>query len=198
MKRTTLSINCESLKPLNNVIYIKAKYDKRHTIKVGELELYVETKYQPHHEEHVCQDGIIAYSNTPGLNVGDHVYGHHFMCDEDNEVEVNGEILYRFEAELIYAVEKDGNIFMTKDWNFLSIIEEPEKKTDSGIIIGKARRNTRKAIAKYLSEETKSYGVKEGDEVYFVRNSDYVMYVGDQKYYRVKNNSIIAKENKDN
>jgi co-chaperonin GroES (HSP10) len=152
--------------------------------------------------QNVTQDGIVRHvpsrcdSGIPvEIKEGDHVYAHHFLCDEDNKIKVNGVDCYIMDYEHIYCVVSDGEIRMLSKWNFVEPIEEAEEnyKTESGIYLKpNAERIGQRAIACHLSKEIKEQGVKEGDRIIFHRVADYPILVEGKEYYRIEDRHIEA------
>lgn len=188
--------------PLNNYI-IRADKNKKQNITVAGVELYIPTEFKPYLEQNVTQDGIVVHvplKNTLGLKVGDHVYAHHFLCHEDNEIVIDGEMLYTQDDQSIYAKIENGEMIALADWNILETIEEPEEnyQTASGLIFKtdiKKEENSGKIIA--ISEQSVELGLEKGDIVLFghKRNKiNYAMIIEGKFCYRVATKYLLAKK----
>ena len=123
------------------IVLIDADKDREVAFEVGEDKIVMSdfakkfNKYQAHV---VTQDGYVAATDGKcNLEVGDHVYGHHFMCEPEKEIVVDDKKYYSNTYESLYCRVKDGEIEMLGQWNFIKPIYEPIEnvRTKSGIYI---------------------------------------------------------------
>lgn len=193
----------------NRMCYIQADKEKNKEQELGDtgIKLFIDAEAgnRQHHKETVTQDGIVMYPAAKcdsGLDIqikkGDHVYTHHFLCDDENAVMINGVLCYEISYDAIYCVIEGANIRMLNKWSFAEPIEEDESnyKTESGIYTKSTVDNVlQKARMVYPSEEMKRCGVKKGDIVIYYRVGGYEMIVEGETYYRLEDRHIEIIDN---
>ncbi len=194
------------MRPLLDLYYIRAdaSLETRHTMTGGQ-EIYIEKDFNPY--ERAVQFGEIVHcpmriSNNllyeVDLRPGDKIYFHHFVVQEDNFDEINGEKLYRCMYNNIFCVVRDGEIIPVQDWVFLTPVLEPEEnyKTKSGIIL-KTERKTLRNIGEvqFMCKRAEQWGLKKGDQVYWMNDSDYKIKVEGKEYWRMSLRRILATVN---
>lgn len=184
---------------LFNEFLISPAEDKT-KVKLGNIELELDTKADPYKFVPRCgivheTPSIIRYydhrnqkiSKRVDVNIekGDKIYFHHFTVNEINKVQD----YYKCDYEHTYCVIKDGEIKMLEDYVFVSPIYEDEAniKTKSGIFI-KIQPDKIHEFGKveHISPFYESWGLKQGDQVFFTKNSEYEMEVEGKKYYRMR------------
>lgn len=196
-----LSIDSPNFQPTSDYIFVHADKDKgsQKVLPNGQV-LYIATKWRPTDRGIATQDGVVRYvpmrlTNKKPIEVavGDKVIFHHSVCDDANQVEVNGEILYHALYEhAMFCKIVDGKITMLNDRNFVEPIDVPEK---SSLIITpdmakKKSHNT--GIIRHVNKGLDEQGVRAGDKIVFTKNSDYDIDVEGTMYYCMKNNDIVA------
>lgn len=184
-------------KPVKDFVYISADPEKNRYKDLGNgKKLWIDGAFEPHSTEHCTQDGIVKYLPTKlsgkkkiELKVGDRVFCHHFLCDEDNLTTITGEPLYKLEYELIYC-KLNGKIEMLDGFNFVEPIIEGQI---SKIIISPfERKSAVRGILRHTNPAMIELGAKVGDTVYFTKASDYEMKVEGERYFRMGNEDIVA------
>jgi co-chaperonin GroES (HSP10) len=70
-----------------------------------------------------------GYFNDIYLNVGDKVYFHHFVSQPENEIEVDGELLYKADYNQIICVVRGEKIVPLEKWLLATPVMEEEKDT---------------------------------------------------------------------
>lgn len=189
-----------------NVFLISAIKDREPVLKTKNgFEIVVPTtakKFNKYDAHIVTQDGVVCAvpkrvngSEEYDIKLGDHVFGTHFMCDQEKEITVNGETYYANSYDSLYCTEKDGEITMLGRWNFVVPIYEPlnKIKTTSGIFLTHVHEelnNMGKIV--HLSKKMKEEGVKVGDIVTFPNDRECEIIVNDEMYYRICDDDIIA------
>jgi len=196
-----LSIDSPNFKPTKDYVFVHADKDKTETITLKSgLKLYQDRRFRPMHRGNAVQDGVVRKvpmkltSKQPiEIAVGDHIYFHHFTVAPENEVEINGELLYHCSySDSIYCKVVDGKIVMLNDYNFIEAVAEEEKST---IIItpDSAKKNSSsRGIIRHVNKELQELSVKEGDTIVFTKNSDYDIDVEGTMYYCMKSRDIVA------
>ena len=201
-------------KPLRDLVFVRAN-PKKNAIKeiAPGVEIVIDQTFEKHSMLHVTQDGIVEYLpkgfsqnyqkeiNFEGmeLKIGDHVYGHHFLCDDyvrNTSIDENGYGLYYILYGELYCAVRDGNINMIGEWNLVDPVKVKAPESKAGIIT-QVREKTEplKGVARHINERLRSLGVKEGDEIYFDADSDYEMIIEGKMYYRMENTFILGKTN---
>lgn len=197
-----------------DAVIIRAEKDKNAKVKVGDQVIDIVTKFDQW--GHATTDGVVVSAPvklSKGGQVrvknGDKVYCHHFLTSEQNEVEIDGEVLYRMDHREVYCTINEGNVEMIGEWNFCEALREQEegftyendsdtgtvmKKSASGIIVDTdVKHDVKWAVIKHLSDEAKEEGLNEGDHVLYRKDCDYEMTVEGKKYFRIRTKDILAK-----
>ena len=188
-------------KPIKDVVFIEADPEKNaiKTLAPG-VDILIDTAFEPHATETVTQDGTVLQppsrlrgGGNVDLKAGDKVYTHHFLCDEDQALELEGKKFYQLAYQMCYCRIREGKMKMLGDWNFIEPIEDKKKTTESGIIYNfTPDKEPQVGVAKHINEDMRELGVKEGDLVYFTINSDYEILVEGEKFWRMRNVDIIG------
>lgn len=194
-----LKIESESFKPTKDYVFIAADKDKASHYKSGALDIIIDTRFNPHARLNATQDGTLKYlplkltsKGKIEANIGDRVFAHHFLCNDENRVDVNGEILYHILYESVYFKITDGVITMLNDYNLVEAVVEKEK---SSIIITPdmaKKKSNNTGVIKHVNKELSELGVKSGDTIIFTKNSDYDIDVDGTMFYCMKNRDIVA------
>ena len=201
-------------KPLRDFVFIRANPTKNAVKQIAPgVEIIVDQTYEPHSMTHVTQDGIIEYLpkgfsldyqkdidfQVMELEVGDHVYCHHFLCDEHvrtTKVDKNGNGLYYLLYGEVYCAIRDGKINMIGEWNLVDPVKIEAPKSAAGIITQvQQKMEPLKGIARHINERLRDLGINKGDEIFFDADSDYEMMVEGKMYYRMQNTYILGKTN---
>ena len=212
--RIIYTINMSSITPLlpENAFLLRADRtnESHHTFANG-LKIFIDGEFAPYSqatqiaEIAYCPPKITkwrilvgddgrdyesGYHNQIPLNESDKVYVHHFVINDENAVELNGEILYRCSYNDIYATEKDGIVYPREKWIFTKPIRETEEsiqKEVSGIILlTKAATGIIPLRAKvvYISQLAEEEGINVGDIIIYRPDSDYEMTICGDTLYR--------------
>lgn len=201
------------MRAVRDLFYVRAdaEQETKHKFKNGH-EIYIsepiatldkEKEFSPYERavqvaEIVCVPMRISkgYVNNFPLKEGDKIYVHHFVIQPDNYDEIDGEKLYRCMYENIFCVIRDGELLPVQDYVFLTSVLEPEEnyKTKSGIFL-KTEPETLRNIGEiqFLCKQAEEQGLKKGDHVYWLDNSDYSMTIEGNHYWRMKLSRIVAK-----
>jgi len=184
--------------PPVDTVYISADKDKK-SFRGG---LQITTNYSPHATENATQDGIVVHiplsvSDKYPLEIseGDHVYTHHFLCDSDTSLQLNGEFLYPMDYRWhIFCKIVDGEPVMIRDWNLIEPYNDTKDyRGDSGLYLTASQGHSGKyGIAKYINKELRNTGIKEGDLIVFNQDSDYPIEVEGELLFRMRNRDIDA------
>ena len=189
-------------KPIKDVVFIQANPNKNATRKLTEdVEIVIDTAFHPHATEYVTQEGKVINPPTKlsnkkpvELKAGDYVYTHHFLCDEDQSLELDGKKFYQLHYELVHCIVNKGKIKMLSDWNLIEPIEKKEQTTESGLVIVRLDnpKEPLSGTARHISKGLKDLGVKKGDKIYFSKDSDYEIIIEGKTYYRMRDRDILG------
>lgn len=191
-KRKKLDIECKQFKPLHYKVILRVDKDKKQ-VRNG---LWFDTSFNPLSEENSVQDGEVVYldERIKDIKVGDRVFCHHFLTNEDRELYINGELFYVSEYEDVYFVKNGDDIKMLHTNNLLDIIYEDESnyKSDSGIYLKPtldkvAHDGVIRLSNPYLMDED---GVGVGDRVRIKQKRPYKIDVDGELMYMVRNDQI--------
>jgi co-chaperonin GroES (HSP10) len=193
--------------PLNDCVFVYREKNTKDEVKVGDNKLFIDTSWYEY--DHVIQHATVKYvpkrissyfKTEMELAPGDKVYCHHFIADEKNMIEIHGEKLSRLNYGMLYARVRDGKVHMLSDWVLVEIIKDKEEelKSESGIWL-KTKEEKKEQIGKvkYVNSKSIDDGFKPGDTIMFIKDADYEMEIEGQKLYRMRNQDILAKVDKD-
>jgi co-chaperonin GroES (HSP10) len=198
--------------PIVDAVVIRAEKNKRAKKTFGEVNIIIETKYDQW--GYATVDGEVAgvpkrlsKGGEINIEVGDHVYCHHFLTSEQNEVGPDWPDLWKIDYRELYCKVKGDEITMLGEWNFCDPIIDKEagfdyekddesglmhKKTSSGIIIDiNVKSDTKWSVLRHLSKEAEEYGLKPGDKILYRKDCDYEMEVEGHKFFRIRTKDIL-------
>ncbi len=202
-------------KPLRDFVFVRADPTKNAVKEIAPgIDIIIDQTFEKHSMTHVTQDGIIEYLprgltqmhqddiNYQGmeLEIGDHVYGHHFLCNKHvrtTKIDSNGDGLYYILYGELYCKVKDGDITMIGEWNLVDPVKVPALKSSIPNLITQVKEHMEplKGVATHINERLRTLGVNEGDEIIFDADSDYEMMIEGKMYYRMENTYILGKSN---
>ena len=172
------------------------------TVKVGDTEIYIETKYNEF--QHRVMEGEVvglpAKYETP-VKEGDTIYFHHhvvlqggkplpgmegcYMVMYDPEVAMNSQAF-------AYKCKDTGKVESLSTWCLLEPIEEEVKlKSDILEVVDYSTKNPTQGKVAYACNRCKDLGVKVGDVVGIGKNRDYVIKIEDKEYYRTRSEDFL-------
>lgn len=186
------------MKPIKDLYWIKVEKETEDTIKIGGVEMYRDTSYNP--MKLARQYGTVY--RTPihssidvDLKEGDKVWFHHFIPSAVNKVQYSeDDNVYKAEIQHLYLRKRGEDDFKALGhWNFIEQeVAEPEKSS-SGIILETSGSDVElhgKAV--FINEELQEQGVEEGDRVFFSEDSEYDMNIEGRSLMRMRNFDILA------
>ncbi|MDG2285302.1 MAG: hypothetical protein P8N43_07215 [Alphaproteobacteria bacterium] len=110
-----------------NSLYVQVSNGFNDSVKVGAVDLYLDTSYRPDHhrvisatvasvprridKRHHSIGGI-----SPTVCVGELVYFHYGVITEENKLELEGEVYYRLDYDAVFCRVVDGQIVMVCSW----------------------------------------------------------------------------------
>lgn len=185
------------MKSLNSFI---VRVEKRYEDEIeteGGLKLYVDTKFEPF--KHRINEGEVVATPAKfetGVEVGDTLYFHHLVVLADGQplpiaddhyfVRYNPDIALDSQA-IAYKSKATGDVVPLSSWSVLKHVEQ-EPEVDSSVIevVKLKEPPVKKAEVAMESDKTKEIGVKKGDIVGIMKNSDYPFKVDGETYYRTR------------
>jgi co-chaperonin GroES (HSP10) len=184
------------MKLIKDQFWVKIEKPEEDTIKCGDLELVLNTTYNPmYHARRYGTVFVAPESTSIELDVkkGDKVWFHHFVPKEENIIKyIEEEDIYLAYVNQIYARERDGEVKSVHHWNFIEQLKESEDdiKTASGIYIkAEAEDILERGIVRYPSE---TLGAEVGEKVIFMKNSEYDMDINGEELLRMRDVDILA------
>ncbi len=181
---------------------IRANHEDEGKIKIGSTTIEIDPAFNPY--RYAVQSGTIAYCPMKvdrdfvydiELFPGDLVFFHHFVVSPETAQTVNNELLYAAKYRDLYCVIRDNKIISLQDYVFLSPVKEDEStcKNSLGLWIKPAPDNIPLVgRVEATCKEAEKMGIKVGDHVRYLRNSDYDLKINNKVYYRMKAKRIIA------
>ena len=196
----------DKITPRRDFVYIKANKDRKKVLKHGDLELYNDTSYNPLDDKNIVQDGVIlsickeakhdyfGHDLKIEAKLGDKVYNQHFLTDQDNERDFNGEKYYEIRYENLYCKIEDDHIVMLNDWNFITPVVAEQEVSESGIILDfKQKNQIRVGVVNHTCQSLLDRGINVGDKIFFKYGREYKIDVEGTVYYRIETNDILYK-----
>lgn len=165
------------------------------TIKVGDKDLYLETKFNPFAHRNTKATVIATPVKRPQdeIKVGDEVFlFHHSILEKQLELDSTGLRRARFNPQVetidIIAYKRDGEIKPFWTWVICEKNELPdERKTNAGITILKGKDDLPfTAVIAFDSPRLKEEGITKGDTIRFYKHSDYEVEMDGKKYWCMK------------
>jgi hypothetical protein len=174
------------------------------TIKVGDAELYLDTKFNEfqHRTMKAKVVGIPAKFKSE-LEIGDYIFHHHHVALNDTQVVDPKEKIYRVnydsfggQGNQAYLIEKpDGSLIAVADWVFLEPFDIDADKEKSFIeIITLKEPEKRWGRIVYGSQWLEEEGLAVGDVVYFAKDADYEMDINGRKLWRMQIHHLICQK----
>lgn len=198
-------------RPLGQFMYIELEKETENTHVLSDgTELWLDTEIDTYW--HARQHGIIKYPTLNprkqfddgiDLQPGEKVYFHHFVIDEkisklisrSSNVSLTEEKVYQAYIDQVYCVIRDEKIVMLQDYVFVEPVYEDDSEhvTSSGIYLKPEKEVLKeKGIVRHINKFSEDLGIKVGQKVIFQKSCDYEMEVEGKKYYRMKNENIVA------
>jgi hypothetical protein len=174
------------------------------TIKVGESELYLDTKFNEfqHRTMKAKVVGIPAKFKSE-LEIGDYVFHHHHVALNDTQVVDPKEKIYRVnydpfggQGNQAYLIEKpDGSLIAVADWVFLEPFDIDADLREE-LHRDHYPQGTRKALGPYRIRKpvARGEGLAVGDVVYFAKDADYEMDINGRKLWRMQIHHLICQK----
>ena len=127
------------------------------------------------------------------LKQGDTVWFHHFVCQDKNRWLIKGEEFFQAHYNQIWAKVEDERLIPMNDWLFVEPILEEESEMFIGDLQLKQDRENVTGQGKVFATSTyaKEMGIKDGDSVFFVKDADYSIKIGEKDLWRMKVNAIV-------
>ena len=190
------------MRPVKDYYFVEVEKIQEDTIIVNGRELFMDTSYDE--LKHARQYGTVValpHSLPKGINldvkVGDKIYCHHFLTNEENRVKFHeDEKVFSIHWSYVYAIVRKGRVKMLHHWNFVKQKVEDESNyiSDTGIYLKPEADDVElHGYIEYMNKDLKNLGVKKGDEVIFSENSEYEMIIEGEKMLRMRNFDILAK-----
>lgn len=195
-----MQIESNDFKPQRDYVFLSADPTKnaKKTIAPG-IVIEIDQRFNPHDKEICTQDGIVKYAPTKltsklpvEIKKGDRVFFQHFICDAENRVQINDEILYHGSYESLYCKIVDDKIIMLGDYNFIEPVMEDEKSSTIITPDMAKKKSDKKGIVRHTNIRLEEQGVKIGDIVLFQKNADYCIAVEGKPYFVIDNKHIVA------
>lgn len=142
-----------------------------------------------------------AFRNDVDIKVGDIIYFHHHVSDENNRLED----YYICEHRHIFGRVRDGLFCPVEDWVFCEPIPYEGEERSSGLLVphlisGMTQKgfegqvigkwHPSEAIVKYVPPFWRNQ-LKKGDRITFIRNADYDMKVEGEVLFRISAEHIM-------
>ena len=120
------------MRPVKDYYFVKVEKTQEDTIIVNGKELFMDTSYDE--LKHSRQYGTVValpHSLPKDVNldvkVGDKIYCHHFLTNEENRVKFHeDEKVFSIHWSYVYAIVRKGRIKMLHHWNFVKQKVEDE------------------------------------------------------------------------
>lgn len=178
------------------IVELKGLYDNE--IKVGDFTMKIDHVFRRMHNA-VQEATVVACPDGKELEVGDTVYVHHFVIEEERRVPTKDKEYRWLEYNQIYARVRDG---ILKALGYYVLVEPVKfdevkfkKKTDSGIVLTQKAGTSyvdRVGIVAHVGDEAEAAGIVPGDRIFFNKNCEYEINIQGKKMYRMESRDVIA------
>ena len=190
------------IKPLRDTYLISADETANEKTASG---LYIDPTWDKY--KNAVQVGVIeslplsiskSYNNDVEIDIGDKVYFHHFVIQDDNYLMDGDKKLFKLPRYHLYCVVKDGKIIVVDDWILVSPILETEeditKQYGTLKLYTKAVPDKKMFMAtvEHISTQGVREGFKIGDTIVYRTDADYEIKIEGKEYYRMKTKNVVA------
>ena len=129
------------------------------------------------------------------LKIGDTIYFHHNVIRKPTKITSEYEYthgmfdfdrskgLYQCPLELIYAIERDGEVMALEPWCYIAPLDYD----------GKEDRMVGFGIVKYGNKQLDELGYVEGTKIIYSKDSDYTFDIKGEHLYRMQTKDIIGR-----
>lgn len=178
------------------VFWLSTEKPVNDTFKIGDQELYLDTTYEP--EWHVNQEAyvhevpLIPEFPKHKIEKGEKAIVHHNIptFDQRQVTYADGKnIFWAHQTEIFCTISEDGEIKMQEPW----ILVKPKNKPKSSSVIitlDEEGEWERHGELVHLNDSSYEMGMKEGDHIYYSKNSDYRIEVEGETYFRMRNDDV--------
>ena len=199
-----------------NSLYVQVDSCFSDSVKVGTVDLYLDTSYRPDHHR-IISARVASIprridkrhhsigSITPTVCVGELVYFHYGVLTNENKLEHEGEVYYRLDYDAVFCRVVDGNIKMVGSW----VLAEPMYGDDvqevelSKGVMGRARLSPsglvidaspsplqNRAILKHIGENDFSLGG--GESIWISSDCNFENEIEGSTFWTFRQEDIIA------
>jgi len=178
------------------IVELKGLYDNE--IKVGDFTMKVDTIFRKLHNA-VQEATVVACPDNKEIEVGDTVFVHHFVVENERIVPVKDKHYRWLEYNQIYARMRDG---ILKALGYFVLVEPVKfdeakfkNKTDSGLVLSRKTGTEyvdRVGFVAHVGDEAFEAGVSVGDKIFFNKNCEYEININGKMYYRMEKRDVIA------
>ncbi len=178
------------------IVELEGLYDKE--ITVGGFTMQIDHVFRHMHNA-VQKAKVIACPEGGELDVGDTVYVHHFVVEDERIVPVKDKEYRWLEYSQIYARVRDGILKALGYYVLVEPIKFDEakfkKKTDSGLLLTQkagTQNVDRVGVVAHVGDEAADSGIVVGDKIFFNKNCEYEINIEGKKMYRMEKRDVIA------
>jgi len=192
------------LRTVKDIFFVDADFNANKTMDIkgadGER-LYIDIDFDPY--AYATRIGAIThtpliigdkYKYLTKLDKGDIVIFHHFVCQEDNRVIVDGKHYFKADFCHLFAKIKNNTVTPLEQFIFVRPIKDEVKFMGKLQISFEDKNLKSTGIIEYLSEEAKGVGLKVGDKVFYTKNAEYKMNILGTEFYRMRIRNILLVE----
>lgn len=125
------------------------------------------------------------------IKEGDTILVHHFVLQDDMAVNVDEKTYYKAPYYHLFALVKDETIIPLESFLFVLPIEQEEVFVgDIQVTFDVTEKQGCGKVA-FLSKQAQELGLQIGDVVFYTKNANYELNVGDTKYLRMRTRNIL-------
>jgi len=185
-------------KPKNDRVIVELEGSKDKFVNVGGVKMKIDTVFRQMWNA-VQKAKVIACADGLDLEVGDTVYVHHFVIEEERRVPVKDKDYRWLEYSQIYCRVRDGIIKTLGYYILVKPIKYDEskfkKESDSGLLLRQKSGTEyvdRVGEVAHIGEEAREAGLEVGDKILFNKNCEYEINIEGQKLYRMERRDVIT------
>lgn len=186
------------MKAFGNKVFLEVDFEENNKTLLGEKEIYIDTSRDNTRRLRVMRGRVYSapdeFSKKYNISTGDILYCHHYLTDESSRVEIEGKTLCFISSDLVFfRLNKDGSMDPFNNYILVKPVLEREENyiSKSGIML-KPTPNEIPLVGDVIavSKDVPESKIKKGDRIRFSPNSDYDIYVGGNKIYKMRASNL--------
>ena len=181
-------MNFNGIATLNKTYIIKFNKLTEDVLKVGDIELDIDTRYNRQH--HAMDRGeVVCTTEDDNIKVGDTALCQYLVVEEKNRYHEDTTGFYQIaNRDQIFAILNKDEIKMLDEYVLIDPIEVESGDFEEvdGILIPRQEKQGKETLGIVVSAGDKVTNVKVGDKVRLHKSAHYPLKIDGKQYYRVR------------